>query len=333
MTLASIGYEGEINTTNWSPFTATLGGSYCVRGVKSADITDFEAMQVTKVVGSGSRQSRVAAGMAFGRGVQDVEAVPANTTTLSHDVWGGPVATPRWDVVGVERDWVAKLSTIKIFGPGSTSQVTAITAARATSVPGSLDFQPLALVPVTNGAAEVGTPIDLRVWRGDGGCTAAHTHARYYLEDLGSTVQIGVHTWRLLLNAAGAAVWVPTSPPQGGWHGTPAGAEAKTSAGAPITTVLTIVGPPRPHAIKLRALGQGGFDDEPADVALKFAVTGSGALAQTITPVTAPAAEWVSIVQGAQITGLPANATTTVQLQASGPGVAYRRGGFDWDVI
>jgi len=73
--------------------------------------------------------------------------------------------------------------------------------------------QPIALVPIANGSAVAGTPVDLRCWVGTGGgLVAGSVEALQYLDDIGSVVRVGSDEWVRRLDASGTPELVNLTP-------------------------------------------------------------------------------------------------------------------------
>ncbi|MFJ4107881.1 hypothetical protein [Oerskovia enterophila] len=92
----------------------------------------------------------------------------------------------------------------------------AIAAGRLTDRGVTSSDQPIALVPVPNGSAVVGTPIDLRCWTGEGGgLVAEDVAALQYLGSKGTTVRIGRTMYTRLVDGTGTLYWDDQSPVTG----------------------------------------------------------------------------------------------------------------------
>lgn len=146
MAIVSSGYDTELYTeAEWAqvhgqmlPYQALKGGSCKVTALSGAGLT-----------------CQVAAGTVYGWGVVDTVTTPTNVTFSA-----APSSGTRYDLVAMRRDWSGTgggPSTLVVI-PGSTTR--AVPTRNRT--PGTLDDQPLALVPISAASASPGTPIDLR---------------------------------------------------------------------------------------------------------------------------------------------------------------------------
>lgn len=124
--------------------------------VRPYGVREYGDAKVTALTGAGLT-CQVAAGTVYGWGVRDVITAPQNVT-----FGAAPSSGTRYDLVAMRRDWSGSAggpSSIVVI-PGTTTR--AIPTRNRT--PGTMDDQPLALVPITATSASPGTPIDLRTW-------------------------------------------------------------------------------------------------------------------------------------------------------------------------
>lgn len=191
----SAGYEGTVDEPEWSDLLASAGGrQYSVAGAGDWKVTP----------GTGAdRQVQIAAGRGFGYGVRDVSDAVENLTLPASS--SGTV----WHLIAARRDWGANETTF-VSIPGSSSKQ--IPSARETS-PGSVDEQPIALVPVVAGQSTIaaGNIVDLRVWGGDGGALAQDELALQFLNRLGTVVRVGTNVWSRVLDNLGSPTWRKTA--------------------------------------------------------------------------------------------------------------------------
>lgn len=124
--------------------------------VRPYGVREYGDGKVTALSGAGLT-CQVAAGTVYGWGVRDVITAPQNVT-----FGAAPSSGTRYDLVAMRRDWSGSAggpSSIVVI-PGSTTRA----LPTRNRNPGTLDDQPLALVPITATSASPGTPIDLRTW-------------------------------------------------------------------------------------------------------------------------------------------------------------------------
>lgn len=198
--ITSIGYAGTIAANDvWASLQATLGARYTV--------ADPAAGRVTPL-GSGTRQVNVAAGTIGGRGVLD--QITSDFTVQLPTVASGT----RWFMVVARRTWgVTQATSVTSIDAGTSNSTI---PARNTN-PGTVDDQPLALVPLTAGNTVPGTPIDLRViGTAKGGIvTGFNQLALSYFDEIGAQVRIGTDTWTRVVNGSYVASWAKDPGPYG----------------------------------------------------------------------------------------------------------------------
>lgn len=195
----SIGYidEVEANGRDWGDLLKYGGGrQYWCYGLADAKVS---------VVAGPTPQIQIGTGIIGGHGVLDRITEPVVLPLP-------PVVSGRkYYPIYARRQWETTHQTSLVIG--ESPPVTEVLPVRNTT-PGTLDDQPLALVPLDAGSTIPGTVIDLRVCGSDSGpLTAFHPLARQYLTWLGAEVRIGSSVWRRLSNATGTLHdWVETGP-------------------------------------------------------------------------------------------------------------------------
>lgn len=193
MAITSVGYPGPITADLWAGIASSLGADYGVVGAG-----DFRV----SVVSAAARTVKVSAGQAYGKGIFDTS--DAEVTIQLNTIASGT----RWDLVGLKRTWSALATTVDKV-TGSSSQ-TAVFASRP-DTPGTVDFQPLALVQLTAGNSVPTAVIDLRVWQANGGAVANDVLALQYLNTGGTEVWVGSVLWHRYVDGAGALQWERTN--------------------------------------------------------------------------------------------------------------------------
>lgn len=191
MVMTSVGYPGPITAVVWPDLADSLGKEYTVGGALDWRVTSLS---------NGQLQASVAAGMGAGHGVRDVETV-ARTVTFDPQTSSGV----RYDVVVARRTWgTTKATTFAVIKGGATP---AGSIALRNSTPGVLDDQPLAVVPISFGSSNPGTPIDVRVWQANGGAVANDDLVLQYVNDPGSRILINGRVWHRTVTPGGQLSW------------------------------------------------------------------------------------------------------------------------------
>jgi len=185
----SVGYDGSVNEPDFSELMSAAGG-------RQYGVTSESSWKPT--AGPGDREVKLLAGAGFGYGVRDRTTAPVS---LFLDAAG---SGSRWDLVVVRRDWQANESTFDVIEGSSTKML----PGRETSHSVQKDDQPIALVRIQAGRSDVAEIIDLRVWGGDGGSTAADELVLQFMNRLGTQIRIGVRQWARLLDSVGNPTWI-----------------------------------------------------------------------------------------------------------------------------
>lgn len=146
MAITSYGYDGTLTEVGWASLSELLG---LRRGVKGA--ADWAVS-----IGAGTREVLIAAGVAFGGGVADVNS--ANVSLSATAVSSGT----RWDTVVVRRNWSTNTTTALIVAGTSSKAV----ASGLNSNPGVLDDQVIALIRLTSASTAVQEVLDMRSYPG-----------------------------------------------------------------------------------------------------------------------------------------------------------------------
>lgn len=197
MTIASVGYGGDVDYSDWATLMSRQFSPYGVAGAE-----DFQVS-----AGPGDREVLILPGAAGGHGILDV-------SNGIESVLAAPVASgSRWDTLVLRRDWESEQTTPVLIQGGPEK---AIAAGRLTG-PGVRDDQPIALCRFSAAQTVMQESGDLRVWQGAGGAFARSSGVLDYLTDIGTQVQIGGVTWARVLNAAGAPVWARGAALDSGW--------------------------------------------------------------------------------------------------------------------
>src|SRR5690242_2620347 len=175
----SIGYAGTIGPNDvWAQLQAILGARYTVSGPGDARVTS---------VSTGTREVTVAAGSIGGQGILD--QITSDVTVQLPTVASGT----EWFLIVARRTWgLTQATSLTWIDAGSSATIPA-----RNTTPGTIDDQPLALVPLTAGSTAPGTPIDLRVIGASktGPAIAFSTLALSYYDDPGAQVRIGTDVW------------------------------------------------------------------------------------------------------------------------------------------
>lgn len=189
MAIDSYGYPlGIMTGADWARAQWGLGRRYWVY--------DAASVRVTPVTG-GTRQVSVAVGYFGGWGIRDYNDAAA-TVTLPTVASG-----TRYFMIVARRSWTGTggATTFTYVDAGTTGASTLPT--RNTN-PGTLDDQPLAMVPLTAGQTVPGTPIDLRLVGTEvGGQHAMSQLVLQYANHVGISVRIGEAVWTRRLRADG----------------------------------------------------------------------------------------------------------------------------------
>lgn len=194
---SNYGFKGTVSSAE-TPQVLGNGSLYSVEGKDDLKVT---------AGGTGDRAVTVAAAPngAWGDAVLSKWTTGANLNCAANST-----GATRWDTVVIRRTWTPAGSptgtaTLMVLTGGSS---VAIAAGRLTDRGITSSDQPIALVPVPNGSAVVGTPIDLRCSTGEGGgLVAEHIAALQYLGSKGSQVQIGPITYTRLEDGTGTLYW------------------------------------------------------------------------------------------------------------------------------
>lgn len=192
LAIQSWGYAGTIAPGSvWANMQKGLGRRYWVESGAS--------VRCTPVVG-GTRQIQLTSGYFGGWGVLDYNDA---TATIQLPIVGSGT---RFYLIVARRTWGATNATTFVAIDGGTSSATL--PARNTT-PGTLDDQPLWLVPLTAGNDTPGTPIDVRaVGAGDGPFRSGSDLARQYMDFEGVQLAIGTNLWTREPDGAGNPQWV-----------------------------------------------------------------------------------------------------------------------------
>lgn len=188
---SSIGYAGSVDNADWARLQAAIGHEYFV--------ADADSVRVTPVP-TGTREVDVAAGDFGGHGILDTNDAPVRLQLPS-------VTTgTEYFLIVARRTWgVTQATSFEVIDAGTAGTEL---PARNTD-PGTVDDQPLALVPLTAGSTVPGAPIDLRaIGHTKGGPYSAFSElALSYLNKIGTVVKIGTNTWTRIVNGSYAASW------------------------------------------------------------------------------------------------------------------------------
>jgi hypothetical protein len=192
VTISSAGYPGTFTAppSRWAMMQQGLGVRYWVRSAASLLATPLQA---------GTRQLSLAPGDFGGHGV--VDSSTGETVQLPVVATG-----TRYFLIVARRTWgAANATTIEVIDAGTT--ITALPARNAN--PGTIDDQPLWLVPMSAGSSVPGTPIDLRLIGTDKGVFQANSDlVRQYANFEGIEIVIGTTRWRRGSGSSGSAEWV-----------------------------------------------------------------------------------------------------------------------------
>ena len=195
----SFGYAGTIGPNDvWAAAQAILGARYTVAGAGDARVTP---------VSGGTRQVTVAAGSIGGYGVLD--QITSDVTVQLPTVASGT----EWFLIVARRTWgVTQATSLTYIDAGTTPSL----PTRNTS-PGTIDDQPLALVPLTAGFTAPGAPIDLRIigTAKSGPAIAFDPLALSYYDEPGAQVRINTDVWTRAVSAGYIASWVKDPGPFG----------------------------------------------------------------------------------------------------------------------
>jgi len=187
--MISIGYDGTVDETPWSKLAPRLGSRYGVVALNDFHVTVKPAADRTVIV---------APGTAYGMGIVDTETV--NTEVALPLVSSGT----QWFLIVLRRNWsgAGGATTVTYVAGGATAAVPSRNV-----TPGTLDDQPIALVPITAGVQLAGTPIDLRVWNGAGGAFARDPLVMQYVNEIGTQLRIGTDDWTATINGSYVFEW------------------------------------------------------------------------------------------------------------------------------
>lgn len=152
------------------------------------------------IVAGATRTVSITAGAGFGCGVTD-------QTSENETLQFPPSASgTRWDTVAVRRDWTPTAGESKfVIIPGGSTK--AVSGARL-SGPGTIDDQPIALVPIIENQTQPGEIVDIRCWAGNGGIYAKDVLACQYLGQLGAMVTVGYEQYQHILGDNDSPAWV-----------------------------------------------------------------------------------------------------------------------------
>jgi hypothetical protein len=188
------GFKGQV-TSAQTPVVLGIGARYAVIG---------SGLKAT-AGGAGDRAVTVSAGTAWGDGVLSTW----NTSGVVNAAANSTGST-RWDTLVIRRHWQPAssptgTSTLLLLTGGSSK---AIAVSRETDRGVTNSDQPIALVPVANGSAVAGPPVDLRCWAGNGGgLVAENVEALQYLDEKGTQVRIGNTLHTRMENGSGTRYW------------------------------------------------------------------------------------------------------------------------------
>lgn len=191
----SIGYDGSVDETQWAKLIPQAGG----RLYSVADETSWRATVTPNV----DREITLSTGIGSAHGITDITDAPVTLPIFDTQASG-----TRYDLVVARRTWSSNTTSFAIVKGGSQPALPT-----RNTTPGTVDDQPLWLVPVVaNGAGgALGTPIDVRVWQGDGGMLARHELVLTYMTRVGTQVRIGDTVWQRTLNSSNTPTWVRSS--------------------------------------------------------------------------------------------------------------------------
>jgi len=194
------GFKGQV-TSAQTPLVLGIGARYAVvgSGLKAS------------AGGAGDRAVTVSPGSAWGDGVLSTWSTSGVVNAAANST-----GATRWDTLVIRRHWQPAssptgTSTLMLLTGGSSK---AIAVSRKTDRGVTDSDQPIALVPVANGSAVAGQPVDLRCWTGaGGGLVAENVEALQYLDDKGSTVHIGETVHTRLEDGSGTLYWSQSGTP------------------------------------------------------------------------------------------------------------------------
>lgn len=194
---SNYGFKGTVSSAE-TPQVLGKGSLYSVEGKDDLKVT---------AGGTGDRAVTVAAAPngGWGDGVLSKWTTGANLNCAANST-----GSTRYDTVVIRRTWTPAGSptgtaTLMVLTGGSSA---AIAAGRLTDRGVTSSDQPIALVPVPNGSAVVGTPIDLRCWSGEGGgLVAENVAALQYLGSKGTQVRIGSTLYTRMEDTSGTLFW------------------------------------------------------------------------------------------------------------------------------
>lgn len=172
--------------------TAPIGASrYGVSGANDWKVS---------IVAGATRTVSISPGTGFGCGVTD--------QTFENETLQFPPSASgtRWDTVAVRRDWTPTAGESKfVIIPGGSTR--ALSGARL-SGPGTIDEQPIALVPIIENQTQPGEIVDIRCWASNGGVFAKDGVALQYLSQIASTVTVGYEQYQRILGDNDSPEWV-----------------------------------------------------------------------------------------------------------------------------
>lgn len=186
----SVGYPGPITGADLSYWSNGLGRDYAVSGPGAWKVTSLT---------NGLRQASIATGGGSGFAIRD-EAGTETVVSFEAQVSGGT----RYDLVVARRDWGLKTTTFAVVKGGATRE--GVFGLR-NKTPGTLDDQPIAVVPILQGSDNPGTAIDVRVWQANGHATALDNLVLQYVNNPGSTILIDSVEWHRIVNDDGSTAW------------------------------------------------------------------------------------------------------------------------------
>ena len=192
MAITSVGYERAVTYAELGALLAHAGAQYSVFGVDS--------FRCGINFGGPDRSVRVLPGRAAGQGVLD--DLDAAVTLIGSPVTSGD----RWDMVVLRRNWTAKTTDLVLVSGSSAKALP-----DRSQEPGVEDDQPIALVRFSAGQPQAAEVIDLRVWHGDGGCTARDRLVLDYLDRIGTRVYLLDRTYVFAMRFDGNPQWVTDS--------------------------------------------------------------------------------------------------------------------------
>lgn len=204
-TSAGYGRRGPSDTSAGSVFAPEWAVLMGEASGASYGVNAQDAWKVTR--GQLDREIVISAGQGFGYGVLDT------TTEDLRFQLPAPGSGTLWHLIATHRDWATRQSSFKNIAGSSVAALPT-----REHVVGTVDDQPIALVSVTAGQAQVSNIIDLRVWSANAGAYALDELVLQYLNGLGTRVRIVNTLWERTLDGLGSPAWLATDvTPDTGW--------------------------------------------------------------------------------------------------------------------